>query len=70
MMVKEGKEGRNKYFYHFCRFLHEKEVGEHKDSVASQKKTGTEKVKTGLLLGILDGKAYICSESLSGKIIL
>lgn len=38
MMVKEGKEGRNKYFYHFCRFLCEKEVGEHKDSVASHQK--------------------------------
>ena len=47
-----------------------KGVGEHRDSVASRQKTGTKKFKTELLLGFLDGKAYICSESLPGKIIL
>ena len=45
-----------------------KEVGEHRDSVASHQKSSTKRFKTELLLGFLSGKAYICSESLSGKI--
>lgn len=45
-----------------------KGVGEHGEAVASRQKTDTKKFKTGLLLGFLDGKAYICSESLSERV--
>ncbi len=68
-MGKERKEGKTGNVIIFYRILDGKEVGEHRDTVASRQKTDTEKFKTGLLLGFLDGKAYICSESLSGKII-
>ena len=70
MMVKEGMEGKNKQCYLLEQVFVRKEDGEHRDSVASHQKSGTKRFKTGLLLGFLDGKAYICSESLSRKIIL
>ena len=69
-MVKEGMEGKNKQCYQFLQNFGRKEGRRARGLCCITSKSGTKKFKTELLLGFLDGKAYICSVSLSRKIIL